>query len=60
MWTYVARFLADEGGPTAVEYAVMLAMIVMAAFVSIMSVGSEASQMWNYIDTSAFGAGLGQ
>ncbi|MBI1901879.1 MAG: Flp family type IVb pilin [Planctomycetia bacterium] len=60
MWTFAARFLADDGGPTAVEYAVMLALIIMAAFVSIVSVGSEASEMWNYIDTSAFGAGLGQ
>jgi pilus assembly protein Flp/PilA len=59
MWTFVTRFLADEGGPTAVEYAVMLALIIGTALVSIFTVGSEASQVWDYIDRSAFRAGLG-
>jgi len=30
MFTHLKRFLRDESGPTAVEYAVMLALIVAA------------------------------
>jgi pilus assembly protein Flp/PilA len=36
------RFLADESGPTAVEYAVMLALIVIVCLVSIRSIGNNA------------------
>jgi pilus assembly protein Flp/PilA len=36
------RFLADESGPTAVEYAVMLALIVIVCLVSIRSIGTNA------------------
>lgn len=34
------RFLGNEDGPTAVEYAVMLALIVGAAMVGITSLGN--------------------
>ena len=37
----VVNFLKEEDGPTAVEYAVMLAMIVIAAMVSIQLLGSN-------------------
>ncbi len=30
MWTHIKNLLRDESGPTAVEYAVMLALIVAA------------------------------
>ncbi len=36
-------FLASEEGPTAVEYAVMLALIVFACLVAIGQVGHEAN-----------------
>jgi pilus assembly protein Flp/PilA len=36
------RFLSDESGPTAVEYAVMLALIVIVCLVSIRSIGTNA------------------
>ena len=41
------RFLRDDGGPTAVEYAVMLALILLTCFAAIASVGSSANFMWN-------------
>ena len=43
MKDFVLRLLIDEDGPTAVEYAVMLAMIILAAIVSIRSLGTNAS-----------------
>ena len=37
------RFLVSEDGPTAVEYAVMLALIVIVCLTAISSVGTRAS-----------------
>lgn len=43
----VQRFLASEDGPTAVEYAVMLALIVVVCLGAITSIGSNANQTFN-------------
>ncbi len=39
----VVRFLKQEDGPTAVEYAVMLALIVVVCIAGIASLGSNAN-----------------
>ncbi len=39
----IRKFLKEEEGPTAVEYAVMLGMIIIACLAGINSVGSAAS-----------------
>ena len=39
----VQRFLASEDGPTAVEYAVMLALIIIVCLTTITAVGSNAN-----------------
>ena len=39
----VQRFLVSEDGPTAVEYAVMLALIVIVCLTAITAVGTKAS-----------------
>lgn len=39
----VQKFLKSEDGPTAVEYAVMLALIVIVCLVAIRAVGTNAS-----------------
>jgi pilus assembly protein Flp/PilA len=39
----VQRFLASEDGPTAVEYAVMLALIVIVCLTAIRAIGTNAS-----------------
>ena len=39
-------FLASEEGPTAVEYAVMLALIVIVCLVTIGQVGHEANHLF--------------
>jgi pilus assembly protein Flp/PilA len=44
------RFLRDDSGPTAVEYAVMLAMIIGVCIVAIGYFGTSAGGSWQ--DTS--------
>ncbi len=39
----VQRFLTSEDGPTAVEYAVMLALIVIVCLTAIRSIGTNAN-----------------
>lgn len=39
----VQRFLVSEDGPTAVEYAVMLALIVIVCLTAIQSIGTRAN-----------------
>jgi pilus assembly protein Flp/PilA len=43
-------FLKDESGPTAVEYAVMLALILLACLVAIANIGTETCLMFNNVD----------
>lgn len=38
----VQRFLTSEDGPTAVEYAVMLALIVIVCLTAIQAIGTNA------------------
>ena len=45
----VSRFLKSEDGPTAVEYAVMLALIVIVCLTAIQAVGTNASSAFNDI-----------
>jgi len=39
-------FLVAEDGPTAVEYAVMMAMIIMVCFVAIMTFGTKTNSLF--------------
>lgn len=55
----ILRFLTEEDAATAVEYAVMLAMILLSAFATISVFGSESGGLWGGIDTDLQGAGLG-
>ena len=41
------KFLFDQDGATAVEYAVMLALILVVVIVGITSVGGGANGWWN-------------
>jgi len=45
--TSIRRFLRSDDGPTAVEYAVMLAMIVIVCITAIRAVGVNASNKFN-------------
>lgn len=39
----IKRFLVSEDGPTAVEYAVMLALIVVVCLTAIQAIGTNAN-----------------
>lgn len=45
----VSRFLKSEDGPTAVEYAIMLALIIVVCLTAIQAVGKNASATFNDI-----------
>jgi pilus assembly protein Flp/PilA len=45
------RFLASEDGPTAVEYAVMLALIIVVCLVAIQAIGTNANTTFNSVAT---------
>jgi pilus assembly protein Flp/PilA len=42
-------FLKKEDGPTAVEYAVMLALILVAILAAVTNIGNTTSDMYNDI-----------
>jgi pilus assembly protein Flp/PilA len=46
------RFLTSEDGPTAVEYAVMLALIVIVCLTAIQSVGTNANTTFTNVAAS--------
>jgi pilus assembly protein Flp/PilA len=47
----LARFLREDDGPTAVEYAVLLALIVVACLASIAALGPAASATFQATST---------
>ena len=46
----MVNFLKKEDGPTAVEYAVMLALIIVVCIAAITALGSSASQTFSYVN----------
>ena len=48
----IRNFLVSEDGPTAVEYAVMLALIVIVCLTAITAVGTKASAKFVEISNS--------
>lgn len=52
----VQRFLVSEDGPTAVEYAVMLALIIIVCLTAISSLGTSAQNTFNEVKNSIDGA----
>jgi pilus assembly protein Flp/PilA len=49
MRQWLVRFLKSEDGPTAVEYAVMLALIVVVCIAAISVLGSNARNTFNNV-----------
>jgi pilus assembly protein Flp/PilA len=48
----VRHFLVDDDGPTAVEYAVMLALILVACITIVQSLGTSVSGTFSTVNTS--------
>jgi pilus assembly protein Flp/PilA len=49
---FALDFLKREDGPTAVEYAVMLALIIVVCIAAISALGSNASATFNKVGTT--------
>ena len=48
----VKRFVKEENGPTATEYAVMLALIIIVALAAISALGSKVNTIFTNVQTS--------
>lgn len=53
----VQRFLVSEDGPTAVEYAVMLALIIIVCLTTISQLGTAVNQTFTDVKTKLPGGG---
>jgi pilus assembly protein Flp/PilA len=45
----LVNFVKDESGPTAVEYAVMLALIIVVCITAITALGTNANNTFSYV-----------
>ena len=45
----LVNFLKNEDGPTAVEYAVMLALIIVVCITAITTLGTNANNTFSYV-----------
>jgi pilus assembly protein Flp/PilA len=52
----VKRFLVSEDGPTAVEYAVMLALIIVVCLTAIQAVGTNAKTTFTSVSAQLGGS----
>ena len=52
----VANFLKREDGPTAVEYAVMLALIIVVCITAITALGTNANKTFTTVSNAVGGA----
>ena len=57
--TNVVEFLKEEDGPTAVEYAVMLALIVVVCIVSVRAIGTAADDKFQEVADAISGSSGG-
>lgn len=57
--TFVTRFLRDENGPTAVEYAVMLALIIVVCISAVKLIGTNANTTFTSVGTAIGSTGSG-
>jgi pilus assembly protein Flp/PilA len=48
----VVEFVRNEDGPTAVEYAVMLALIIVVCIGAITTLGTDANQTFSSVGTA--------
>jgi len=51
------RFLVEEDGPTAVEYAVMLSLIIVVCIVAVRAIGTSSSSTFQRVATEIQNAG---
>jgi pilus assembly protein Flp/PilA len=52
----LVKFLKSEDGPTAVEYAVMLALIIVVCIAAITTLGTNANTTFTSVGTAIAGS----
>ena len=53
----LVNFINDESGPTAVEYAVMLALIIVVCITAVTTLGTNANNTFSYVGNKIGGSG---
>ena len=53
----VVTFLKNEDGPTAVEYAVMLALIIVVCIAAVTTLGTNANNTFSYVGSKVGATG---
>jgi pilus assembly protein Flp/PilA len=48
---WLRDFLRDEDGPTAVEYAVMMALIIVVCIAALTTLGTNTNNTYSYVGT---------
>ena len=56
-WKQIQNFLKDEEGATAVEYGVLVAMIIAVCIVAISGIGGSIGDAFTDVDTKIKAAG---
>jgi pilus assembly protein Flp/PilA len=51
----LVRFLKRDDGPTSVEYAVMLSLIIVVCIAAITTLGKNANQSFSYVGSNIKG-----
>jgi pilus assembly protein Flp/PilA len=51
----LVRFLKRDDGPTAVEYAVMLSLIIVVCIAALTTLGKNANQSFSYVGSNIKG-----
>jgi pilus assembly protein Flp/PilA len=46
---HIRTFLHQEDGPTAVEYAIMMALIIVACMATIITLGTTSNNTYSYL-----------
>lgn len=57
---YLTKILSDRSGASSVEYALILAMIVLVIFLSMQGIANVTITMWQNISTKSANAISGQ
>jgi pilus assembly protein Flp/PilA len=53
---HIVKFVKAEDGPTAVEYAVMLALIIVVCLVAITALGTNANKTFSTVGSAIGGS----
>lgn len=54
--TFIKRIGSDHSGATAVEYGLIISLIVLAMVGALQGVANETSNTWSRVETAAVGA----